>query len=53
MSEDEYYEYRVWPDETIQETSFKPYEWMSDDFVIITAMDEGHALYKFRKGYYN
>ncbi len=36
--------YRVWPDGTVQATEDGgPYSWMSDDFMLIHAVDEDEA----------
>jgi hypothetical protein len=36
--------YRVWPDGTTQEQEEEPYQWMSDDFVVVAADNEEEAL---------
>lgn len=32
--------YRVWPDGTVQDASEEPYNWMSDDYLIVEAENE-------------
>ena len=36
--------YRVWPDGTVQDFTEAPYEWMSDDYLVVDAYDEEGAL---------
>lgn len=36
-------EYRVWPAGTVQEAAEPPYDWMSDDFMIVVARTEEKA----------
>lgn len=38
--------FRVWPDGTAQalEDGVEPYSWMSDDFAVVKATSEQHAL---------
>ena len=36
-------EFYVYPDGTVAE---EPYDWMSDDYIVILAEDEGQALMK-------
>lgn len=38
------FEYRVWPDYTVQESNEIPYTFLSDDFVLIDADSEKEAL---------
>lgn len=45
------FEYRVWPDYTVQESCCKPYPWMSDDYVYIDADDEQEAITKYKEIY--
>ena len=36
--------YRVWPDGTVQDTEEgEPYSWLSDDYMVIHAVDEDEA----------
>lgn len=44
--------YRVWPDYTIQESYERPYQWMSDDYILIDADSEEEAL-KIAEEIYN
>lgn len=44
--------YRVWPDYTIQESDERPYQWMSDDYILIDADSEEEAL-KIAEEIYN
>lgn len=36
--------YRVWPDGTTQECSEAAYEWMSDDYLVVSADSDEEAL---------
>lgn len=36
--------YRVWPDGTVQEVSEHPYSWLSDDYLVVQAVDEENAV---------
>ena len=41
--------YRVWPDGTVQSTEDgQPHQWMSDDFLVVSASSEEEALAKAR-----
>ena len=42
--------FRVWPDGTVQQVSEPEliYSWMSDDYQVVEAVDEEHALRKAR-----
>ena len=42
--------FRVWPDGTVQQVSGSEsvYSWMSDDYLIVEAVDEEDALLKAR-----
>jgi len=43
-TQDDQIAYRVWPDGTVQATEDgEPYSWMSDDFMVVHAMDENEA----------
>lgn len=35
--------YRVWPDGTVQDSEDPPHSWMSDDYLIVDAVDEDSA----------
>ena len=43
--------YRVWPDYTIQESYERPYQWMSDDYILIDADSEEDAIKKYKEIY--
>lgn len=36
--------YRVWPDGTVQDSEDRPYEWKSDDYLMVEADSEEEAL---------
>lgn len=36
--------FRVWFDDTVQPADETPFDWMGDDFVIVDARDELHAV---------
>lgn len=38
--------FRVWPDGTVQPVEDAPYDWMSDDFMIVVAADRVEASIK-------
>lgn len=38
------YLYRVWPDGIVQCTDSEAWPWMSDDYVLVYALDEDHAF---------
>lgn len=46
MQDQELCSFRVWPDGTVQafEDGVEPYSWMSDDFAVVKATSEQHAL---------
>ena len=45
-------QFRVWPDGTVHSVDESPYQWMSDDFVEVTAEnEEGAVRYAREKGY--
>lgn len=46
------FEYRIWPDYTIQDGDEKPIEYMSDDYMYVWADSEEEALelYKYMYG---
>lgn len=35
--------YRVWSDGTVQDEEDTPYEWMSDDYIVVEAGDDESA----------
>ena len=46
------FEYRIWPDYTIQDAYDRPFEYMGDDYIYLDAdsEEEAIALYKERYG---
>ena len=38
--------YRVWPDGTVQDADDEPYSWLSDDYMLVHALDEDNAREK-------
>ena len=42
--------YRVWPGGTVQSVDDgRPYEWMSDDYMTLWAIDEDDAWIKYKQ----
>lgn len=45
------FEYRIWPDYTIQDAYDHPYEYMSDDYIYLDADSEEEAIALYKEIY--